>query len=86
VASVLFAAFFGFLLYKVIQIRKKKKAVGIFVGENAETIDRITPDGPGYVRFKGEYWQAKSDNIIEPGTKVVISKKDGSVLIVKSKE
>ena len=86
VASVLFAAFFGFLLYKVIQIRKKKKAVGIFVGENAETRDRITPDGPGYVRFKGEYWQAKSDNIIEPGTKVVISKKDGSVLIVKSKE
>jgi membrane-bound serine protease (ClpP class) len=86
VASVLFVAFFGFLLYKVIQIRKKKKAVGIFVGENAETIDRITPERAGYVRFKGEYWQAKSDNIIEPGTKVVILKKDGSILIVNSKE
>ena len=86
VAAVLFVAFFGFLLYKVIQIRKKKKAVGIFIGENAETIDRITPERAGYVRFKGEYWQAKSDNIIEPGTKVVILKKDGSILIVNSKE
>jgi len=85
VAAVLIAAFFGFLLYKVLQIRKKKKAVGIFIGENAETIDRITPNRIGYVRFKGEYWQAKSNEIIEPGTKVVILKKDESVLIVKSK-
>ena len=86
VAAVLIVAFFGFLLYKVIQIRKKKKATGIFIGENAETIDRITPDRSGYVRFKGEYWQAKSNEIVEPGTKVVILKKDESVLIVKSKE
>jgi len=84
VAAVLIIAFFGFLLYKVIQIRKKKKAVGEFIGEKAETIDRITPERSGYVRFKGEYWQAKSNKLIEPGTKVVILKKDGSVLIVKS--
>ena len=86
VAAVLIAAFFAFLLYKVIQIRKKKAVVGTFIGEKAKTIDRITPDTPGYVRFKGEYWQATSDTIIEPNTKVIIVKKDESTLIVKPDE
>jgi len=86
VLIVLIAIFFVFLLYKVLQIRNKKRAIGVFIGEKARTIDRITPGGPGYVRFKGEYWQAKSDMTIEPNTKVVILKKDGSVLIVKPKE
>lgn len=79
----LLAAFFVFLLYKILQIRRKKTRVGTFIGEKAKTIDRITPDKPGYVRFKGEYWQAKSDTTIEPNTKVIISDKDGSTLIIK---
>jgi len=83
VAVALIAVFFVFLLYKVIQIRKKKAAVGTFVGEKAKTIDRITPDKPGYVRFKGEYWQAKSDTTIEPNTKIVIVDRDETTLIVK---
>ena len=83
VAAALIAVFFAFLLYKVIQIRKKKAVVGTFIGEKAKTIDRITPNTPGYVRFKGEYWQATSDIIIEPNTKVIIVEKDESTLIVK---
>jgi membrane-bound serine protease (ClpP class) len=83
IAAVLIAIFFGFLLYKILQIRKKKKAVGIFIGEKAETIDRITPGTLGYVRFKGEYWQAKSNMTIEPNTKVVVLKKEESVLIIR---
>ena len=86
VVIVLIAIFFVFLLYKVLQIRNKKRAIGVFIGEKARTIDRITPGEPGYVRFKGEYWQAKSDMAIEPNAKVVILKKDESVLIVKPKE
>ncbi len=82
----LLAAFFVFLLYKILQIRQKKTSVGTFIGERAKTIDQITPDKPGYVRFKGEYWQAKSDITIEPNTKVIISGKDESTLIVKPKE
>jgi membrane-bound serine protease (ClpP class) len=86
VASAAFiAVFFGFLIYKVIKIRKKKAAVGTFIGEKAKTIDRITPDKPGYVRFKGEYWQARSDTTVEPNTKVVIVDKDETTLIVKPK-
>jgi len=86
VVGLLLAIFFGFLLYKVIQIRNKKAAVGTFVGEKAKTIDRIIPGKPGYIRFKGEYWQATSDTTIEPNTKVIVVDKDGSTLIVKPKE
>jgi membrane-bound serine protease (ClpP class) len=85
VTAILIAIFFGFLLYKILQIRKKKKAIGVFVGETAETIEKITPDTIGYVIFKGEYWQAKSDEIIEPKTKVKILKKEDAVLFVKIK-
>jgi membrane-bound serine protease (ClpP class) len=83
IVIVLFALFFAFLLYKVLQIRKKKSTVGKFTGEQAVTIEQISPDKPGFVRFKGEYWQAKSDMVIETNTKVVIVDKDETTLIVK---
>jgi membrane-bound serine protease (ClpP class) len=86
VVVVLFAAFFAFLLYKILQIRKKRAAVGTFAGEKAVAIDRIEPGKQGYIRFKGELWQAKSDTIIEPNTKVVIIKKDETILLVKPLE
>jgi membrane-bound serine protease (ClpP class) len=84
VSAVLIAIFFGFLLFKVIEIRKKKKAIGVFIGEKALTIDRLTNDKIGYIIFKGEYWQAKSQSgVIEPNNKVIILEKDESLLIVK---
>ncbi|MBE3137195.1 MAG: nodulation protein NfeD [Thermoplasmata archaeon] len=83
---VLFALFFAFLLYKVLQIRKKKSPVGKFAGEKAVAIERITPEKPGFVRYKGEYWQAKSEVVIETNTKVVIIEKDETMLIVKPLE
>jgi membrane-bound serine protease (ClpP class) len=79
----LFAVFFAFLLYKILQIRKKKPTLGKFIGEHAVTIEQIRPDKPGFVRFKGEYWQAKADMVIETNTKVVIIEKDETTLIVK---
>jgi membrane-bound serine protease (ClpP class) len=86
IVIALVAIFFVFLLYKILKIRTKKRVIGIFIGENAITIDRITPDKPGYVRFKGEYWQAKSDKIIEKNMKVIIVDKEGSMLYIKPKE
>jgi len=82
----LFAGFFIFLLYKVLEVRRKKQAIGIFEGETAETIDEIGPDQPGYVRFRGELWKAKSDMFIPVGTNVTIEKKDGAVLTVHATE
>ena len=86
IVIVLFALFFAFLLYKVLQIQKKKSLVGKFAGEKAVAIERITPEKPGFVRYKGEYWQAKSEVVIEPNTKVVIIEKDETMLIVKPLE
>jgi membrane-bound serine protease (ClpP class) len=86
VVIALFAVFFAFLLYKILQIRKKRPSVGTFAGEKAVVIDRITPGKPGYVRFKGEYWQATSDVPIDPNTPVVIVGKDETVLVVKPRE
>jgi membrane-bound serine protease (ClpP class) len=82
----LFAGFFIFLLYKVLEVRKKKQAIGIFEGETAETIDALGPNQPGYVRFRGELWKAKSDVFIPVGTKVTIDKKEGAVLTVHESE
>jgi membrane-bound serine protease (ClpP class) len=86
IVIVLFALFFAFLLYKVLQIRKKKSSVGKFTGEHAVAIEQIAPNKPGFVRFKGEYWQAKSDTEIETNTKVVIVDKEETTLIVKPLE
>ncbi|MFO7677521.1 MAG: nodulation protein NfeD [Thermoplasmatota archaeon] len=86
VVIALIAIFFLFLLYKVLAIRKKKPTVGTFIGEIAKTIDKIEPDKPGYVIYKGEYWQARADTSIEPQIKVIILEKDGSVLVVKPEE
>jgi membrane-bound serine protease (ClpP class) len=83
VTAILISIFFGFVLYKIIQIRKKKKAIGVFNGETATSTERITPDKAGYVRFKGELWKAKSNDFIEPNTKVTIIKKDEFYLIVE---
>ncbi len=85
VVAVIIVIFFAFLLYKIIQIRRKKAVVGTFIGETAKTVDRITPYRPGYVRFKGELWNATADITIEPNTKVIIVEKDESTLRIKPK-
>lgn len=79
----LLAVFFVFLLYKVVIIRKKISKVGVFIGEKAKTVDEISPYKTGYVRYKGELWQAKSNTILLPNTKVIITDKDESVLTVE---
>ena len=85
VVAIIIAIFFAFLLIKIIQVRKKKVAVGTFIGETAKTVDMITPFKPGYVRFKGELWQATADTTISPNTKVVIIEKDETTLKVAPK-
>jgi len=83
VVVALIAVFFAFLLYKILKIRKKKAAVGTFIGEKAKTVDRFEPGKIGYVRFKGELWQAISDTAIEANTKVLVVGKDESTLKIK---
>jgi len=84
VAGVLISVFFVFLLYKVLEVRNKKRAMGVLIGETAVTIDFLQPQKTGYVRFKGELWKAESNEFIEKDIKVKILKKDGSLLTVEA--
>ncbi|RLF60250.1 MAG: nodulation protein NfeD [Thermoplasmata archaeon] len=83
-AGVLISVFFVFLLYKVLEVRNKKKAMGVFIGETAFTVDILQPQKTGYVRFKGELWKAESNDFIKKDTKVKILKKDGLLLTVEA--
>jgi membrane-bound serine protease (ClpP class) len=55
--------------------------MGKFVGEVAEAIDKLDPQG--YVLYQGEYWSAQAESPVEKGEKVVIVAKDGSILKVR---
>ncbi len=81
--AIVFGVFLAFAIYKMMEIRKKKPVIGDIIGDTARTIDEITPEGKGFVRYQGEMWRAKSEESIEPGRKVVIKGKDGAVLLVE---
>lgn len=83
VPAIVFGAFLAFAIYKVMEIRRKKPVIGDIIGDTARTIDEITPEGKGFVRYQGEMWRAKSEVNIEAGRKVVIKGKDGPVLVVE---
>lgn len=72
-----------FAIYKVIEVRHRKPVIGEMIGDFARTIDQITPERPGFVRYKGEYWKARADELIEKEEKVEITGKDGAMLVVK---
>lgn len=86
VPAIVFGVFLAIAIYKMMEIRRKKPVIGDFIGDTARTIDEITPEGRGYVRYQGEMWLAKSEGNIEPGKKVVIKGKDGPVFVVEMDE
>lgn len=83
--TIVFGLFLVFAIYKVTEIRKKKPVIGVFIGETAETIDPLGPQKTGFVRYKGEYWKASSEEEIEPKVEVEITGKVREVLLVKRK-
>ena len=82
--------FFGvltaFIVYKVIQVRKREPIVWDIVGARGRAVDRIEPGKPGFVIVEGEYWKAVSDEVIEPGDKVLVVGKEEHILKVKKEE
>ncbi len=83
VPAIVFGGFLAFAIYKVMEIRRKKPVIGDIIGDTARTIDEITPEGKGFVRYQGEMWRARSEVNIGAGKKVVIKGKDGPVLLVE---
>ena len=83
--TIVFGLFLVFAVYKVTEIRKKKPVIGEFIGDTAQTIDPVGPGKSGYIRYKGEYWKARSEEEIEPKVEVEITGKVREVLLVKRK-
>jgi membrane-bound serine protease (ClpP class) len=87
VPTAIVAVFFAFALYKVIEVRKRKPIIGeSMIGGFAETLDNISPENSGYIKYQGEYWKANSEDTIMKGEKVEIIGKDGPVLSIRPKE
>ncbi len=83
--TIVFGLFLVFAVYKVTEIRKKKPVIGEIIGDTAQTIDPVGPGKTGFVRYKGEYWKARSEEEIEPKVEVEITGKVREVLLVKRK-
>ena len=78
--------FFIFVAYKVIQARRKPPFLRGFIGIEGEVVEEITPEKEGFILYHGEYWKAKSSETLKPKQTVLITRKEGPVLIVQSKE
>jgi membrane-bound ClpP family serine protease len=85
VPTIVFGLFLVFAIYKVTEIRKKKPVIGTIIGDTAQTIDPLGPGKSGFVRYNGEYWQARSEEEIGIKEKVEIIGKEKEVLLVKRK-
>lgn len=83
--TVIFGVFLVYAVYKVAEIRKKKPVIGNIVGDTALTIDPISPEKKGFVRYRGEYWKARSEEEIGVDQEVEITGKEREVLVVKRK-
>jgi len=72
-----------FMVYKIIRAKRKKPFIKGVIGSEVEAIEDIEDGKIGFVRFKGEYWQAHADGSIKAETKALVIKKDGPRLIIK---
>jgi membrane-bound serine protease (ClpP class) len=84
-AASVIGAFTIFMVYKVFRARMKRPVMGELVGEKVEVIDKLGPGIVGFVKYRGEYWRARSSENIEPGTEAEIVAKEGPILIVRAR-
>ncbi len=83
--TLAFGVFILFAMYKVSEVRRLKPTVGEFVGEPAKTEEPLHKDVKGYVRFKGELWQAIAEEDVPAGTSVFVARADGLLLHVTTR-
>jgi membrane-bound serine protease (ClpP class) len=79
-----FGAFLLFAMYKVQQVRHRTPIVGTTIGQPATVMDGLKPGEKGYVMFRGELWQALSDEPLPGNARVFVKNVDGIVLQVGS--
>jgi len=79
----IFTGFSALVLYKIVKAKKKRLTVLELIDGVGRTLDEIGPEKVGFIRFRGEYWKARSDTIIKPNRRVKILAKEGPTLVVE---
>ena len=82
---IFLTAFVIFVILKVLKIWKNKPAIGDILGEECEAADDIQKGKLGAVIFNGEIWNARPEENVKKGDKLVIVGKDYWRLTVKKK-
>jgi len=80
--------FFGVVtavvVYKIIQVRRRKPFLWTIEGATGIAIDDIDADKPGFVLVEGEYWKAVSaGEPIRKGQRIRVLRKEGPLLVVE---
>ncbi len=72
--------------YKALKVVKSRPVVQPEpIGLTGRALDEITPEKPGFVLVRGEYWKARSrEGVIKPGDRVrVVAVEDGLLVVEK---
>lgn len=82
--GVTLGGLFGFMIFKVVQVRRKKPIEFTPKDEIGKAVDDIVPGKIGFVMIEGEYWRATSDEFIPKESRViVVEMTEGGILKVK---
>lgn len=76
-------AFTAFVLYKVLEAKKRRTTLFELIGKIGRSVDHIPAGGEGFIIVEGEYWKAYSDEEIPPNSPVVVVDRKNSILVVK---
>jgi membrane-bound serine protease (ClpP class) len=76
------AILFTFIVFKVIQVRKRKPAIKA-IPDLGIAIEDIPLGATGFIMFQGERWQARSEKEIKKGQKLKVIRKEEYYLIVE---
>jgi len=73
----------GFIVYKVIQAKRRKVELFELVGKVGKAVDSIPAGDTGFIIVEGEYWRALSLEDVEAGTLVVVVERKDGLLVVR---
>ncbi|MEM4489595.1 MAG: NfeD family protein [Desulfurococcaceae archaeon] len=84
--AITLGSFFGLVVLKVVQVRKKKPVSYTPEGKEGFAVEDIKPGVIGFVKIEGEYWRAVSNSYIKAGERIVVLKlREDGVLVVDKK-
>ena len=76
-------AFFSFMIYKVLEAKRRPPVLYGIVGKRGVAASGIPPGGRGFVKVEGEYWVATSEEPIREGDEVVVIARKNHIIVVR---